>query len=203
MLGLKAALTALAALALAVAAPTATAQARIDSITADRTEAVLEGGRAVIKFTVDGDAPENSNCGIYIEYSGTDTPDNRKLSSKDGLFPKVFEHSFTRAGTYDVEVRGRKVGGTLGCFGEAKVKIVIREAPKAAAAKAHAASTTSAKPAPVCGKGWNLVQTKADKKAGAYTCKPKKGVLKAPETRTECPAGLIYFEKGATFGCSK
>ncbi len=204
MLGLKAALTALAALTLAVAAQTATAQARINSITADRTEAVLEGGRAVIKFTVDGDAPENSNCGIYIEYSGTDTPDNRKLSSKDGLFPKVIEHSFTRAGTYNVEVRGRKVGATLGCFGEATVKIAIREAPKAAAAKAHAAEAgAGAKPAPVCGEGWNLVQTKAGKKTGSYTCKPKKGVVKAPEKRAECPAGLVYFEKGATFGCSK
>jgi len=197
-------LTALAALTLAATAQTATAQATIKSITADRTEAVLEGGRAVIKFTIDGDAPENSNCGIYVEYSGTDTPDNRKLSSKDGLFPKVIEHSFTRAGTYDVEVRGRKVGATLGCFGEAKVKIAIGEAPKAAASGARAAgSSASAKLAPVCGEGWTLVQTKAGKKIGAYTCKPKKGVLKAPETRAECPAGLIYFEKGATFGCSK
>lgn len=204
MLGMKTVLTALAALMFAIAAQSATAQARINSITADRTEAVLEGGRAVVKFTVDGDAPENSNCGIYIEYSGTDTPDNRKLSSKDGLFPKVIEHSFTRAGTYNVEVRGRKVGATLGCFGEATVKIVIREAPKAAAAKAHAATAGSGtKPAPVCGEGWYLVQTKAGKKTGAYTCKPKKGVLKAPETRAECPAGLTYFEKGATFGCSK
>jgi len=202
MFGLKAALTALAALMLAAAAQTAAAQARINSITADRTEAVLEGGRAMIKFTIDGDAPQDSNCGIYIEYSGTDTPDNRKLSSTDGLFPKVIEHSFTRAGTYDVEVRGRKVGATLGCFGEATVKIVIREAPKGAAAKVHAARA-GAKPAPVCGEGWNLVQTKAGKKTGAYTCKPKKGVTKAPETRAECPAGLIYFEKGATFGCGK
>src|SRR5512146_1297368 len=204
MLGLKAASTVLAALTLAVAAQTATAQARINSITADRTEAVLEGGRAVIKFTIDGDAPEDSNCGIYVEYSGTDTPDNRKLNSKDGLFPKVIEHSFTRAGNYNVEARGRKVGATLGCLGQAKVAIAIREAPKAAAAQARAAGAgASAKRTPVCGEGWRLVQTKAGRKSGAYTCKPKKGVTKAPETRAECPAGLVYFEKGATFGCGK
>ena len=204
MLGLKTVLTALAALMFAIAAQSATAQARINSITADRTEAVLEGGRAVVKFTVDGDAPENSNCGIYIEYSGTDTPDNRKLSSKDGLFPKVIEHSFTRAGTYNVEARGRKVGGTLGCFGKANAKITIGEAPKAAASWTRAAgSRAGARIAPLCGEGWTLVQTKAGRKIGAYTCKPKKGVLNPPESRAECPAGLVYFEKGATFGCSK
>ena len=113
----------------------------------------------------------------------------------------MVEHNFTRAGTYDVKAKGGKVGATLGCFGEATVKVVVRDVPKVAA-KAHATGT-GAKASPTCPVGWRLAQSKAGKKSGAYTCKPKKGVSKPPEKRAECPAGLNYFEKGATFGCSK
>jgi len=59
----------------------------------------------VIRFTVDGDSPDNSNCGLIVQYSGIDTSDNRKINNKDGLFPKVIEHAFTRAGSYDVKAR--------------------------------------------------------------------------------------------------
>ena len=199
MNALKTTISALGALTLAAAAQTALAQATINSIKADRTEAQLEGGRAAIKFTVDGDSPENSNCGLIVEYSGIDTLDNRKINSKDGLFPKVVEHTFTRAGSYDVKAKGGKVTSSFGCSGEATVKVVISDPPKPAAAAAKA----GAKLPPACHEGWTISQTKADKKSGAYTCKPKKGVLKAPEKRAECPPGLSYFEKGATFGCSK
>lgn len=204
MHALKLSMSALGALLLAVAAQTALAQATIKSLKADRTEAQLEGGRAVINFTVEGDSPETSNCGLIIEYSGIDTPDNRKINNRDGLFPKAVEHSFTRAGTYEVKAKGGKVGPIFGCSGQATLKVVINDAPKAAAAvaKPGASSTAAATPAS-CQEGWKISQTKADKKIGAYTCKPKKGVVKAPEKRTECPAGLTYFEKGATFGCSK
>ena len=197
-------LSALTALTLAAAAQTALAQATINSIKADRTEAVLEGGRAVIKFTVEGDSPENSNCGLIIEYSGIDTPDNRKINNKDGLFPKVIEHSFIRAGSYDVKAKGGKVGSIFGCSGQATVKVVITDPPKPAigSTKPGAAGATAKLPA-ACHEGWTISQTKADKKTGSYTCKPKKGTVKPPEKRVDCPEGLSYFEKGATFGCSK
>jgi len=200
---LKTAMSALGALMLAAAAPAALAQATINSIKADRTEAQLEGGRAIVKFTVEGDSPENTNCGLIIEYSGIDPSDNRKINNRDGLFPKVVEHAFTRAGTYDVKAKGGKVGPIFGCSGQATVKIVINDPPKAAAAATPAAKGTGARMPAACHEGWTIAQTKADKKSGSYTCKPKKGVLKAPEKRVECPDGLVYFEKGATFGCSK
>lgn len=200
MHALKSALSALAALLLAAAAPAALAQATITGIKADRTEATLEGGRAIVKFTVEGDSPENTNCGLIIEYSGIDPTDNRKINNRDGLFPKVVEHAFTRAGTYDVKAKGGKVGPIFGCSGQATVKVVINDAPKPAAAAAKGAGARL--PAP-CHQGWTISQTAADKKSGAYTCKPKKGVVKPPEKRAECPDGLVYFEKGATFGCSK
>lgn len=37
---------------------------------------------------------------------------------------------------------------------------------------------------------------------GAFTRKPRTSDMQAPEKRIECPAGLTYFEKGATYGCS-
>lgn len=204
MQALKTTLSALAALTLAAAAQTALAQATIKSITADRTEAQLDGGRAVIKFTVDGDSPENSNCGLIVQYSGIDTSDNRKINNKDGLFPKVIEHAFTRAGSYDVKAKGGRVTSTLGCSGEATVRVVISEAPKPLAGEGRRrAAEAKTKLPPSCHKGWTISQTKADKKSGSYTCKPKKGTTKPPEQRVECPEGLSYFEKGATFGCSK
>ncbi len=202
MHALKITLSTFASLVLAAAAQTALAQATIQSIKADRTEAQLEGGRAVISFTVEGDSPAASNCGLIIEYSGIDTPDNRKINNKDGLFPKVVEHTFTRAGSYDVKAKGGKVGSTFGCFGQATVTVVTSDAPKPIG-MTRKPGTAAAKLPAACHQGWTISQTKADKKIGAYTCKPKKGVQKAPEQRVECPDGLTYFEKGATFGCSK
>lgn len=204
MQALKTTLSALAALTLAAAAQTALAQATIKSITADRTEAQLDGGQAVIRFTVDGDSPENSNCGLIVQYSGIDTSDNRKINNKDGLFPKVIEHAFNRAGSYDVKAKGGRVTTTLGCSGEATVRVVISDAQQARAREGRrGAAETRAKLPPACHKGWTISQTKADKRNGSYTCKPRKGTLKPPEQRVECPDGLTYFEKGATFGCSK
>lgn len=204
MHALKLTFSALAALALAAAAQTALAQATINSIKADRTEAQLEGGRATIKFTIDGDSPQDSNCGLIVEYSGIDASDNRKINNRDGLFPRTIEHAFTRPGSYDVKAKGGKVTNIFGCSGEATVKVVISEPPKppVGSTKPGTAAATAKLPA-ACHEGWTITQTKADKKIGAYTCKPKKGTVKAPEKRVECPAGLAYFEKGATFGCSK
>ena len=155
MRALKLSVSALGALFFAVAAQTALAQATIKILKADRTEAQLESGKANMKFTVEGDSPETSNCGLIIEYSGIDTPDNRKINNRDGLFPKVVEHSFARAGTYDVKAKGGKVGPIFGCSGEATLRVVINDAPKAAAAKPGAAGT-AAGPAAACPKGWTI-----------------------------------------------
>jgi hypothetical protein len=97
-------------------AQAAQAQATIKSITADRTQVMLVDGKATIRFTVDGDAPENSNCGMIIDYSGIDASDNRKINRNDGLLPKVVERVFTRAGAYDVKARWRADRRHAGLF---------------------------------------------------------------------------------------
>ena len=175
------------------------AQATIKSVTAEPNRAVLVDGKATIRLTVDGDAPENSNCGIIIDYSG-DTSDNRKINKKDGLLPRVVEHVFTRAGVYEIKARGGRVASTLACNGKATAQVIVTDSPKAAAMPAPGAP--AAMSATGCYRGWRYSQSKADKKSGAFTCKPRRTGMQAPEKRIECPAGLTYFEKGATYGCS-
>jgi len=193
------------ALWLSAASQAALAQATINSIKAEPAEATLQAGKATVKFTIDGDSPSNSNCGLIVQYSGADTQDNRKLDGKNIKFPLVIEHVFIHPGTFNVVAKGDKVNNAFRCFGEANVKVVINDAPAAkadpakVAAKAPAATVAKAS----CPTGWTLSQTGADKKSGAYTCKPKKKDQPPPEKRAECPAGLTYYEKGATFGCSK
>jgi len=201
------------ALWLSAASQAALAQATINSIKAEPAEATLQGGKATVKFTIDGDSPSNSNCGLIVQYSGADTQDNRKLNGQDIKFPLVVEHVFTHPGTFNVVAKGDKVNNAFRCFGEANVKVVINDAPaaakaapkdaKAAPAKDAAKAPTAAAAKASCPTGWTLTQTSADKKSGAYTCKPKKKDQAPPDKRAECPAGLTYYEKGATFGCSK
>lgn len=179
-------------------AQVAQAQATIKSITADRSQVMLVQGKATMRFTVDGDAPEDSNCGLIIDYSGIDTADNRKINKSDGLLPKMVEHVFTRPGAYDVKARGGRVGGALGCSGQAMVQIVVTGPPTSAAMPEAASASASA-----CYRGWRFSQTRAERKIGAFTCKPRKSDMQAPEKRIECPADLTYFEKGATYGCAK
>jgi hypothetical protein len=158
---------------------------------------MLVDGKATIRFTVDGDAPENSNCGMIIDYSGIDASDNRKINRNDGLLPNVVERVFTRAGAYDVKARGGRVAGTLACSGTAMVQIVATEPATSAAVPPSAAMSASA-----CYRGWRFSQSRADRKSGAFTCKPRRSDMQAPEDRIECPANLTYFENGATYGCS-
>jgi hypothetical protein len=53
-----------------------------------------------------------------------------------------------------------------------------------------------------CYQGWRFSQIQADRSSGAFACRPKRSGMQAPQQHIECPAGLIYFEKGATYGCS-
>lgn len=183
---------------LAFGVQAAQAQANIKSISADRTRAELVDGKAAIRFTVDGEAQPNSNCGVIIEYSGIDSPDNRKVNDRDGLLPKVVEHVFTRPGAYDVKARGGRVGGTLGCSGRAMVQIVITEPSRPADMRQPSAQRASA-----CYPGWRFSQTRAERDSGAFSCKPRRSDMQVPEQRIACPANLVYFEKGATYGCAR
>jgi len=180
--------------------PAAWGFTKITRIEPGAPSATLDGGKANVKFTVSGEAEESDMCGIYVSYGDGLAPDTRIVSKKDGMFPRVFEHSFTRPGQYTVTVKGERVKTTFGCSGEASTTVNI-VAPAAAAEKA-AQGTKAAKAVAVaaatCPEAWELVSRSVNKSTGAFSCAPKK-----PAKPINCGPGLAYFEKGGVIGCRK
>lgn len=183
------------------AATGAMAAAKIEKLEPASPSVTLEGGKATVKFTIAGSSDDRDNCGFWVDYGDGDSPDTRILSKSDGLFPRVMEHTFAKAGSFTVKVKGQRVKTTLGCNGEASAVINVA-APAAAKAAAPAAKGVAAAPAapaaPTCPDGWLLQAKSVDKKTGAYACGPK-----MPEKKMECGPGLAYYESGAAIGCRK
>ena len=179
----------------------AIAAAKIEKIEAPSPTVTMEGGKATVKFTVGGSSDDRDNCGYWVDYGDGSNPDTRILSKSDGLFPRVMEHTFTKAGSFTVKVTGQRVKVTLGCNGEASSVInVVAPAAAAGAAKAAlAAKAVAAAPAaPTCPDGWMVQAKSVDKKTGAFACGPK-----MPEKKMECGAALAYYETVAAVGCRK
>ncbi|MFM9967046.1 MAG: hypothetical protein ACKVQK_01395 [Burkholderiales bacterium] len=165
--------------------------------------AVLQNGKATIKFTVSGTADEGDNCGLYIEYGDGDSPDTRIINQKEGMFPRTFEHNFTKPGTFSVKAIGQRVRQTFGCNGKAATSVTITAAAAAPVvdAKADAKAAAGAKGAPAvpaCPDGWQLVANSVNKNTGEFSC----GV-KPPASKMACGPGLVYFEKGNVLGCRR
>jgi hypothetical protein len=177
-------------------AATAWAAGNITKIEASTTNAVLQGGKAVVKFTVSGSADESDNCGIWIDYGDGDSPDTRIISKSDGLFPRTFEHAFNKAGGFSVKAKGQRVKTTFGCNGEASAFVTVAAA--AAGDKKAAAPAKAVAAAPACPEGWQLVAKSYDAKSGEFACSPK-----PPASKMACGAGLAYYDKGGTIGCRK
>lgn len=173
---------------------------KITGIEPGAPSATLDGGRVSVKFTVSGEAEESDSCGIYVSYGDGLAPDTRIVSKKDGMFPRVFEHSFTRPGQYTVAVKGERVKTTFGCSGEASTTVNI-VAPAAAAGKAAQGSKAAkdmAVAAPTCPEAWELISRSVNKSTGAFSCAPKK-----PAKPINCGPGLAYFDQGGVIGCRK
>lgn len=184
--------------------PAAWGFTKITGIEPGAPSATLDGGRVNVKFTVSGEAEESDTCGIYVSYGDGLAPDTRIVSKKDGMFPRVFEHSFTRPGQYTVTVKGERVKTTFGCSGEASTTVNI-VAPAAAAAAAAGKAAQGAKAAksaavaaPTCPEAWELVSRSVNKSTGAFSCTPKK-----PAKPINCGPGLAYFAQGGVIGCRK
>ncbi|MBI4293721.1 MAG: hypothetical protein HY661_19765 [Betaproteobacteria bacterium] len=167
----------------------------ITKIEPSATSVTLEGGKAVVKFTVSGSAEDTDSCGIWIDYGDGDSPDTRVISKSEGLFPRTFEHTFKKPGGFSVKARGQRVKQTFGCNGEVSAFVTVT-APAAAVKKSAAAPKPVA--APTCPDGWQLVASSVNKKTGEFACGPK-----APATKIDCGAGLAYYAKGSTIGCRK
>jgi len=168
----------------------------IAKIEPNMTNVALEGGRSVVRFTVSGSAEDTDSCGIWIDYGDGDSPDTRVISKSEGLFPRTFEHTFTKPGGFSVKAKGQRVKTTFGCNGEASTFITVT-AP-AVAAKKSGPTPKPAAAAPACPEGWQLVASSVNKKTGEFACSPK-----APASKIDCGAGLAYYAKGGMIGCRK
>ena len=184
-------------------ATTAFAAARIEKVEPSSPSVNLEGGKAVVKFTIGGTADGNDNCGFWVDYGDGGSPDTRILSKSDGLFPRTLEHTFSKAGSFTVQVKGQRVKTTLGCNGEASAVVnVVAPAAASKAGKAEAAKGAAAQQAavaaPACPEGWQLQEKSVDKRTGAFACAPK-----MPEKKLECGPGLSYYQSASAVGCRK
>ena len=164
----------------------------VTKLEASATNVTLENGKAVVKFTVIGTAEDGDNCGLWVEYGDGTNPDTRVVNKQEGLFPRTFEHEFTKPGGFSVKAKGQRVKTSLGCVGEATSFVTVNApaaAAKSAAAKTGAAGK-AAPPAPTCPDGWQLVANSHNPKTGEFSCSAK-----PPASKLECGQGLAYYEK--------
>lgn len=153
---------------------------------------------APVKVTVSGG--NEGICVVRVEYGNGDV-DVSKMNAGKEDFPRSYNKSYNKAGTYTILAKGGREGSTFGCVGESKATVTIAEAPKPAAAPAAAAMAAGG---PTCPDGYALNKASVNKKSGAFSCSAKKGAKK-PEKAMECPAGTEYFAtpKGSSLGCKK
>lgn len=166
----------------------------INKIEASPANPVLEGGKAIVKFTVSGSAEDSDSCGLWVDYGDGSNPDTRIVNKSEGLFPRVFEHTFTKPGGYSVKAKGQRVKQTFGCGGDADTFVTV--SPPGGAK--GAASPKPAAAAPACPEGWQLVANSVRQRTGEFSCSPK-----APAAKIDCGPGLAYYEKGGTIGCRR
>ena len=181
----RSAILAFATIAVALA-PAAGADT-INRITPETDRVALSDGRATVKFMVSGQSSED-NCGIWIDYGDQGSPDTRIVGRRDGMLPREFVHTFSRAGQFTVTAKGRRVKTTMGCDGDASTVVTVVEA-RGDRRRGPAAEAS-------CPAGWGLRDGSFDRRTGAFTCVPV-----YPEQRIDCGPGLRYFERDGTLGC--
>jgi hypothetical protein len=147
---------------------------------------VLVDGKASVRFLVDGQINDDSDCGLWIEYGDQGSPDTRVVGRKEGMLPREFEHTFGAPGQYTVTAKGQRVKQTSACNGAASTRVTVleeRQRPRRAAAAS-------------CPEGWQLRDGSFNRETGAFTCTPA-----YPSQRIDCGPGLHYFESGDQIGC--
>jgi hypothetical protein len=177
-------LAALSAFTLALA-PAAWADT-ITAITPHASTVMLVNGKATVNFMVSGQGNEETDCGMWIEYSDDGSPDTRVIGRRDGYLPREFEHSFARAGQFTVIAKGQRVKQTFGCSGAASTVVTVVEERQG---RRHAAAQT-------CPEGWMLRESSYNRRTGAFTCTPI-----YPPQRMDCGPGLRYFAGDNLIGC--
>jgi PKD domain len=139
-----------------------------------------------VKITGTFDSAGNPNCNLRVEF-GDGKNQNFKINQEKDV-PLVTTHTYTKAGSYKVQILPRTALPMLKCKGGDQTAMLTVEAP------APAKDAPMAKAAgPSCPDGWKLNAKSVSKKSGAFTCNAKAGTA-LPAAKPECPAPLGYFE---------
>lgn len=176
--------------ALCLSLPAAHAQ-KIEGLKVEPAKAeVGQAFKATTSFEVTGNA---INCVVRLHWGDDHEQDFNVNQEKD--VPLVLEHSYAKAGKYEVMVEGKGGKKCLGKAQAAMVEVTAANAALAASAKPSAAAV------PVCPTGWKLVKGSL-KKNGAFTCSAKAHTA-IPEPKLTCPGDLSYFDnvKKGQLGC--
>lgn len=145
-----------------------------------------------VKVTVGAGNADNAICGLTVHWDDGQSERPQKVGDKWGGFPRTFEHTYAKPGTYKIKAEGQRAGTFLACGGEATTTLVVEAAAKAAA---PGATKTP------CPDGWGMKGKAA--KDGSFTCTPKKKGAAKPEKALDCPAGTSYFMGNKALGCEK
>jgi PKD domain len=137
-----------------------------------------------VKITGTFDSAGNPNCNLRVEF-GDGKNQNFKINQEKDV-PLVTTHTYTKPGSYKVQILPRTALPMLKCKGGDQTAMLTVEAPAKAAPMAKADG-------PSCPDGWKLNAKSVSKKSGAFTCTAKAGTA-LPATKPECPAPLGYFE---------
>lgn len=149
-----------------------------------------------VKATTSFEVTNNAiNCVVRLHWGDGHEQDFNVNQAKD--VPLVLEHSYAKAGKYQLMVEGK---GGKKCLGKDQVAAVDIVAPAPMASTALKPSSTLAVVAS-CPTGWKLVKG-SSKKNGAFTCSAKANTP-IPEPKLTCPDELTYFDnvKKGQLGC--
>lgn len=184
----KSILVRLVAGALAAGGIGAAFAADISMIESSASTVALDGGRAVVRFAVSGNADSRDRCGYFVEYGDGAAGDSRILENENGRFSRPHERTFNRPGTYTIQASGKRVKTTGGCNGAASTTVTV----VAAAAPARQARRAAG---PACPEGWQLNERSVNRQTGAFNCTAK------PTPQLECGDGLTFYERDGIIGC--
>ena len=157
-----------------------------------------------VKATITLDVISGTNCGIKVFWGDGANQEIKINQLKDAVM--VVDHTYAKAGTFEVMVEPARIGATLKCGGNRQKAMVKVVAPVVIAPVAPPVVATPKKPGDVCPTGWKVTAAGVNKKTNAFTCTTKATAAapaKAPETKTECKGDLTYFEnlKKGQLGC--
>jgi hypothetical protein len=160
----------------------------IDKITA--TPSPSKVGE-VVTITIEASDAEGGMCGLDVNWGDGNRNPPKKVGGNHKGFPVTLQHTYQKAGTFEIKADGKRADTYLGCTGKAKYMHTV----EAAAAKAGAPAGSA------CPEGWGIKGKTA--KDGSFTCTPKAKGAKKPEKELTCPSGTSYFYGSKALGCEK